>query len=56
MTDNDVILAINGQQIGSEVDLYALITDAKPGETWEMQVFRDRKTITITMKLERRSD
>ena len=56
LKEGDVILAINGQQIGSEVDLYALITDAKPGETWEMQVFRDRKTITITMKLERRSD
>jgi len=55
LQEGDVILEVNGQGIGSELDLYTLLTDAKPGDVWRMKIFRSQKTITITMNLQRRT-
>lgn len=51
----DIIAEVNGQKINSEDDLYVLLSDSRPGDTLTMKIIRDKKTITITVKLERRS-
>ncbi|MEX1138477.1 MAG: trypsin-like peptidase domain-containing protein [Bacteroidota bacterium] len=51
----DIIADVNGQKIISEDDLYVLLSDSRPGDTLTMKVIRDKKTITISVKLERRS-
>jgi len=51
----DIILDVNGQKIGSEDDLYVLLSDARVGDTLRMKVYRDKNAITVALKLERRS-
>ncbi|HEX9614467.1 MAG TPA: trypsin-like peptidase domain-containing protein [Bacteroidota bacterium] len=51
----DIVLDVNDEKIASEDDLYVLLSDARVGETLRMKVYRDKKTITVTLKLERRS-
>ncbi|MEX2116283.1 MAG: trypsin-like peptidase domain-containing protein [Bacteroidota bacterium] len=51
----DIIVEANGQKIVSEDDLYVLLSDSRSGETITMKVIRDKKSTTISMKLERRS-
>lgn len=51
----DIIAEVNGQKIVSEDDLYVLLSDSRPGDTLSMKIIRDKKTITVNVKLERRS-
>lgn len=51
----DILLEANGRKIGSEDDLYVLLSDARPGETVAFKVFRDKQTLTVTVTLGRRS-
>lgn len=51
----DIILEANSQKIGTEDDLYVLLSDSKPGDDLNLKIFREKKTISLFMKLERRS-
>lgn len=51
----DIILEANTQKILSEDDLYVLLSDARPGESIVMKIIRDKKSMTVSVKLERRS-
>ena len=51
----DILLEANGRKIGSEDDLYVLLSDSRPGETVAFKVFRDKQTLTVTVTLGRRS-
>ena len=51
----DILLEANGRKIGSEDDLYVLLSDSRPGEAVAFKVFRDKKTLTVTVTLGRRS-
>ncbi len=51
----DIILEANSQKIGTEDDLYVLLSDSKPGDSLNLKIFREKKTISLSMKLERRS-
>lgn len=51
----DIILEINAEKIGTEDDLYVLLSDSKPGDELDLKVFREKRTITVSLKLERRS-
>jgi len=44
----DVILAVNGQQVGDSSDLPSLIAGMKPGTKADIQVWRDKSTKDMT--------
>jgi 2-alkenal reductase len=47
----DVIVAIDGEQIGSMEDLGAILQDHKPGDEITLTVLRDGKEIELTLTL-----
>jgi serine protease Do len=49
----DIILSVNGEKVSSEQDIIALLVDASPGDVLKLQVFRERKTLDLNLKLER---
>src|SRR3990172_911878 len=51
----DIILQVNGQKIVSEDDLFVLLSDSRPGEVLTMEVYREKKTMTVTFTLGRRA-
>ncbi len=50
----DIILEANGMKINSDQDFLALLVDARAGDTIRMKVYREKKIIEVTLKLERR--
>jgi serine protease Do len=52
----DVILSVNGEEIESTADLQQTIAFKKPGETVELEVWRDRKRQEVDVKLARRPE
>jgi serine protease Do len=44
----DVILAVNGQQVGDSSDLPSMIAGLKPGTKAEVQFWRDKSTKTVS--------
>ena len=51
----DIVLEVNGQKMDSADDLTQILIDASVGEVWNMKVYRERKTIAMSLKLDRRS-
>ncbi|HEX9828826.1 MAG TPA: trypsin-like peptidase domain-containing protein, partial [Bacteroidota bacterium] len=50
----DIILEANDTKVNAEQDLIGALVDARAGDTLKMKVYRDKKTIDVTLKLERR--
>ncbi|MFY9611765.1 MAG: trypsin-like peptidase domain-containing protein [Blastocatellia bacterium] len=50
----DVILAVGGRKVANTDDLQSAMQDKKPGETVEVEVFRDRKRVTVAVRLSER--
>ncbi len=50
----DIILAVNSQNISNADDLTQILIDSSPGDVLKMKVYREHKTIYVTLKLERR--
>jgi S1-C subfamily serine protease len=40
--------------VNSEEELASILDDANPGDVLKLKVYRDRKTIAIDLKLERK--
>ncbi len=51
----DVIVEVNGEKIANEDSITAIISDAKVGDVLQMKVLREKKYITIPLKLEKRT-
>ncbi len=51
----DIILEVNGSKIQNEDDLIAIVHDARTGDVLKLKVYRDRKTFTTEMTLEKRA-
>jgi serine protease Do len=51
----DIVLAVNGQTIDSSDDLTEILIDSSVGDVLDLRVYRERKTIELKLKLERRS-
>ncbi|MBM4168565.1 MAG: PDZ domain-containing protein [Ignavibacteria bacterium] len=49
----DIILEINGKNVKSDTDFLGILYDSKPGETWEMKIFRDKRTISISLRIDK---
>lgn len=50
----DIVLEANGTKLNSEQDLVAILVDARAGDVVKLKVYRDRKTVDLSLKLERR--
>lgn len=51
----DIIVEINGERITDENSLISIMQDSRAGDVWRMKIFRDKKIITLEMKLEKQS-
>jgi serine protease Do len=51
----DIITGVNNEDIQNEDTFNSLLIDAKPGDILHVKVIRDRKTLTLDLKLENHS-
>ena len=51
----DIILEAGGEKIMDDATLISVIDDAKVGDVVRMMILRDRKTMELSLKLEKRS-
>ena len=50
----DIIVEVNGEHIVNDEDIAALVNDAKAGDVLKMKVLREKRTINLDLKLERK--
>ena len=55
MKVGDIILAIDGDNVNSEEELFAILSDANPGDVLKLKIYRERKLLDLELKLERKS-
>lgn len=51
----DIILEVNGQKIDSGDDLTQILIDSSAGDVLNLKVYRERKTMNLSLKLDRRT-
>jgi serine protease Do len=51
----DILLEANGEKIADEASLAAIVDDARVGDTLRMKVYRDKRTLDLTLRLEKRT-
>jgi serine protease Do len=51
----DIILEVNGEKVLDQPSIMSIIEDAKVGDVLKMKVLRDRRIISMSLKLEKRS-
>jgi len=49
----DIVFEINNKKIKTDTDFLGLLYDAKPGNVWEMKIYRDKQTITSKLRIEK---
>jgi 2-alkenal reductase len=54
--DGDIITAVDGQKLGSDVSLRGVLIQHKPGDTVKLEVLRDGKTLTLDVTLATRPE
>jgi len=47
----DVILDVNGEKVNTDNDILAVMAELSPGDVLKFTVYRERKTLTIALKL-----
>ncbi len=53
MREGDIIVEANGEKINDESSLVAIVDEARTGEMLKLKVLRDRKEMTIALRLEK---
>jgi serine protease Do len=51
----DIIVEVNGEKISDQSSLMAILEEARVGDVVRFKVYRDRRTIELRLKLEKRS-
>ncbi len=51
----DLILEVEGDEIKNEEDLQSVFIDAKIDQTFEIKIYRNKKTLTLSLKIEKRT-
>jgi len=51
----DIILSVNKQRINGVDDFEVYLLDSKAGDVWEMELLREKKVLTLSMTIGRRS-
>jgi serine protease Do len=49
----DVIVEVNNERIGKDDDIIGIVQNSKEGDVLKMKVLRDKKTISLSLKLEK---
>jgi serine protease Do len=49
----DIIVEINGERITDDSRLIGIMQESRAGDLWKMKIYRDKKIVTIEMKLEK---
>jgi serine protease Do len=47
----DVVLSVNGEEVNSDSDILAIMVESSPGDYLKFKVYRDHKTIDVSLKL-----
>jgi serine protease Do len=50
----DIILEVNNERVMNEDNIISIVSDAKAGDVMKIKVLREKKTLTLDLKLERR--
>ncbi len=50
----DIIQEVNGEKVADESGIVGIVDDAKVGDVLAMKVFRDRNTVNLKLKLEKK--
>jgi serine protease Do len=50
----DIILEVNGEKVSDESVIVSIVDDAKVGDVLAMKVFRDKNTVNLKLKLEKK--
>ena len=56
MREGDIIVEANGEKINDESSLVAIVDEARTGEMLKLKVLRDRKEMTIALRLEKQPE
>jgi len=56
LKNGDIITAVDGQKLGSDVSLRGVLLQHKPGDTVKLEVLRDGKTLTLDVTLATRPE
>jgi len=56
LKNDDIITAVDGQKLGSDVSLRGVLLQHKPGDTVKLEVLRDGKTLTLDVTLATRPE
>ncbi len=51
----DIIFETNGEKINSEQDFLGVVVDASPGDVLKIKLYRERKTLDLSLRLEKSS-
>lgn len=51
----DIIVEINGERIVDNNRLISIMQDSRAGDLWKMKIYRDKKIVSLEMKLEKQS-
>ncbi len=51
----DIIVEVNGEKVTDDASLLAIVNDGKVGDVLSVKVFRDKKPLTLNLRLEKRS-
>lgn len=51
----DIIVEVNGERVPDQSTFYAILEEARVGDTVRFKLLRDRRVMELSMKLERRS-
>ena len=54
-TTGDIIVAVNGERVSDDASLLAIVNDGKVGDELTVKVYRDKKSLTLKLRLEKRS-
>ena len=51
----DIIVEVNGERIINNDSLMSIMQESRAGDTWKVKVYRDKKIVSIDLKLEKQN-
>jgi serine protease Do len=56
MREGDIIIEANGEKVNDESSLIAIVDDARTGDSLKLKVIRDRREMTVSLRLEKQPE
>ena len=51
----DIILEANGEKVMDESSMIGVVDEAKPGETIRLKILRDRRSVSLDLRLDKKT-